>query len=191
MPEMFVPKFDNVKLANAEVQTPDGNKLKLGQLWQKRPVILIYLRHFACIACRAHAKEVWERKALYEKKGNIVFIGNGSPDYIEEFKKSMGMENAMVLTDPSLESFRAAGFHKGFFYVLQIPSLVNIVKMTRKGHKQVSYSKKAGTHWQLGGVLAVNTEGEVTYQYISESMGDFPEEPNFDTIIADEKDKKK
>ena len=190
MSELFLPKTDNVKLANAVVFTPTGEKLKLGQLWQQKPAIFIFLRHFACIACRAHAKEVWKRRELYEKKGNIIFIGNGDPSYIDDFKKSLSMEKAMVLTDPSLESFRAAGFRRGFFYVVQITSLVNIVKMTRNGHKQMSYTQKAGTRWQLGGIIAVDTEGIITYQYISESLGDFPEEPDFDTIITDEKQKK-
>ncbi len=189
MSEIFVPKIDNVRLANSVVQTPEGGKLKLGQVWQKRPAILIFLRHFACIACRAHAKEVWSRRDEYEKQGQIVFIGNGDANYINEFKKSMNLDGALVLTDPSLESYRAAGFYHGFFYVVQFPTLVNIWKMTRQGHKQVAYTKRAGTHWQLGGVVVVNMQGQVTYQYISESMGDFPEEPAFDRIIADEKER--
>lgn len=187
MSEIFSPKVDNVRLANATVLTAEGKQIKLGQIWQSKPVILVFLRHFACIGCRAHAVEVWQDREEYLKHGNIVFIGIGDANYIDQFKSDLKMEEALVLTDPSLESFRAAGFHYGFFYVVQTASIKNVVKMLRKGHKQVSYTKKAGTHWQLGGILGVNTDGQVFYQFISESMGDFPDEPNLETIREDEK----
>lgn len=191
MAELFIPKCDNVRLANCVVLTSEGAKLRLGQLWQNRPAIFIFLRHFACIACRAHAKEVWDKRELYKDKGNLIFIGNGQPEFIDSFKESLGIKEAFILTDPSLESYRAAGFHLGFFYVVQIPTLVNVWKLTKKGHKQVSYTKKAGTHWQLGGVVVVSTEGKITYQHISESLGDFPEEPHFTEIVSDEKERSK
>ncbi len=187
MSELFSPNVDNVRLANATVLTAEGQQIKLGQIWQSKPVILVFLRHFACIACRTHALEVWRDRQDYLKHGNIVFIGNGDASYIEKFKTELKMREALVLTDPSLESFRAAGFHYGFFYVVQTATIKNVVKMLRKGHKQVSYTKKAGTHWQLGGVLGVNTNGEVFYQYISESMGDFPDKTNLELIKEDEK----
>ena len=190
MSRLFFPKVDNVSLANCPVETSDGAKIKLGQLWQKKPVIFVFLRHFACIACRAHAKQVWQRREEYEKIGSLVFIANGEAEYIEHFRENLGLEGALILTDPSLQSFRAAGFHHGFRYIVQIPTLVNVWKMTKQGHKQVSYTKKAGTHWQLGGLLVVNMAGQVTYQYVSESLGDFPEEPHFKTIVTDEKNKK-
>ena len=100
-------------LANTTVLDSEGRQLKLGQIWSSGPVILIFLRHFACISCRAHASQVWREKEQYQKNGaRIVFIGNGDPSFIEEFRSSLDLQGALILTDPSLESFRAAGLRK-------------------------------------------------------------------------------
>ena len=188
MAEIFNPKVDVVRLANSIVLTPDGKQLKLGRLWQSRPTVIIFLRHFACIACRAHASQFWADRERY-KGMSLIFLGNGSPDFIEKFREDLGLGNAVILTDPTLESFRAAGFRHGFRYVLQKDSILNAVKLYRQGHKQATYKKKAGTHWQMGGIMAIKTNGEVTYHYISESLGDFPSEPHIEVITEDEKKK--
>jgi len=38
----------------------------------------------------------------------------------------------------------------------------------------------------MGGVLAINSRGQVLYHFISEALGDFPEEPHLEIIKQDE-----
>ena len=33
-------------IAGIEVTSPDGDTIKLGQLWRTRPVVLAFIRHF-------------------------------------------------------------------------------------------------------------------------------------------------
>lgn len=182
MPEIG-DSVEIVKLANSQVQDANGNSLRVGQLWVKQTAILIFLRHFACIACRAHAVQVWEAREKYERTGaKLIFIGNGSPAYVEYFRNDLKLDPAVVLTDPSLASFHAAGFKRGFFRVVQPQSVINAAKLALKGHKQASYTKEAGTHWQLGGVVAVSPQGKVLYHFISHSLGDFPPEDDVEVI---------
>ena len=187
MVDEFKLKADILKLANLKVFTADGAQLVLGRVWKNQTVILIFLRHFACLACRAHASSVWAAREQYEKGGaKVVFIGNGAPEFIKTFKEDLKLEGSLVLTDPSLESFRAAGFRHGFQYIVHPKSIVAAVKLLKEGHRQTSHTKEAGVHQQMGGVLAVSKTGQVLYQYISEFFGDFPEEPYVDIIRADE-----
>ncbi len=179
--------LDVIALANAVVSDSTGNRLKVGMLWAKQSVILVFLRHYACIACRAHAEQVWGERDRYERTGaKLIFIGNGSPDYIERFRSDLKLNPAVVLTDPSLETFRAAGFKRGFFRVVNPQSAVNAAKLAMRGHKQAAYSQEAGTHWQLGGVVAVNTKGKVLYHYISHVLGDFPPDEDVEVMARDE-----
>jgi hypothetical protein len=67
-----------------------------------------------------------------------------------------------------------------------VKSVVTAVKLFSDGHRQVSYTKEAGVHQQLGGVLAMSTTGKVLYHYISEYFGDLPEEPYLEIIQEDE-----
>lgn len=176
---------DIVTLANTLIKDSSGNSIKMGHLWAKQNVVLVFLRHFACIACRAHAIQVWTGREKYEKSGaKLIFIGNGSPDYIEHFRKELQLDPAVVLTDPSLQSFYAAGFKRGFFRIVQPHSVINAAKLALKGFKQAAYTKEAGTHWQLGGVLAISTNGKVLYHFISHSLGDFPPESDIEEISA-------
>ncbi|MES2857390.1 MAG: AhpC/TSA family protein [Bdellovibrionota bacterium] len=168
---------DIVSLANCVVTDPEGRQIKLAQLWQKQSVVLIFLRHFACIACRAHATQVWNDREKYEGAGaKIVFIGNGQATFIDGFKAELGLQKAMILTDPTLSSFRAAGFRHGFRALVQPKTLLNGVKLAMNGNKQMMPSAEAGTNWQLGGILVVKPDGRIAYHYISEALGDFPPE---------------
>jgi peroxiredoxin len=179
---------DIVVFANSYVLDSQNRKFKLGQLWQNQTVIFIFLRHFACIACRAHAAEVWKERAKYEKTGaRLVFIGNGSPAYIDAFKADLRMDSAVILTDPSLDSFRAAGFRHGFFEVVQLKSMLNAIKLGSEGHKQTSAIAE-GSNWQLGGVLAISREGKVLYQFVSQALGDHPDEADLEVLLGAEEE---
>jgi peroxiredoxin len=178
---------DILSLANAVVFDPEGRQLKLGQVWNSAPAILIFLRHFACISCRAHAVQVWSERQKYEKNGaRIVFIGNGQPQFIQTFKEDLGLQEALILTDPSLMSFQAAGLRNGYLAVIQLNSVIDAIKLAVDGHTQSAYSKEAGTHWQLGGIVAIGQDGKVLYRYASQSLGDFPDS-DIDVIVQAER----
>lgn len=165
------------ELSKVAVFDEKGESVLLSSLWQKQPAILIFLRHFACIGCRSHAQEVWAQRDQYQKNGaKIYFIGNGNPYFIQRFKEDLGLENAPVYTDPSLKSFAAAGFKRGFLAALGPKSVVNGVSLLLSGARQTGYSKDSGDLWQLGGILVVRPNGTVAYQFISEALGDFPPE---------------
>ncbi len=92
-------KVDLFKLANSTVYTADGSAMVMRMLWQKQKAILIFLRHFARMACRAHVDQVWKNCEQYEKSGGkIIFVGNGSASFIDQFKKDMNIANALVVT---------------------------------------------------------------------------------------------
>lgn len=164
-------------LANSIVLSETGEQVKFANLWKNQTTLFIFLRHFACIACRAHAVQIWQDREKYEKNGTkIVFIGNGNYQYIQYFKEDLKIVGATIYTDPTLESFQAIGFKRGFLAALGPRSLANGLKLFTQGHKQIITTKNTGDHWQLGGVIVVKSNGVVAYHYISQALGDFPPE---------------
>lgn len=163
-----------VKLHKAKAFDETG-AIILGTLWESKPVILIFLRHFACMACRAHASQVWAQKDVYTKAGvQLIFIGNGAPFLINTFKEDLHLKDARILTDPSLESFYAAGFKRGFIAALGPTALKNSYGIYSKSKiSNTSYSKASGDLWQLGGIVAVKPGDVVSYHYISQATGLF------------------
>src|SRR4051812_43702251 len=104
-------QIDISELTQCIVTDSKGRRFPISALWNKQSIIFIFLRHFACIACRAHATQVWRSRDMYEKTGSkIVFVGNGSSDFIEKFQEDLGLQNAVIVTDPTLKVFDAAGF---------------------------------------------------------------------------------
>lgn len=179
--------IDVSKLGAALVYYNSEQKLALSQLWQKQTAILVFLRHFACIACRAHASQVWRDRQKYQSSGaKIVFVGNGEPHWIEKFREDLGIDKGVIVTDPSLASFELAGFKKGLFYLLQPASALNAAKLVLEGHTQKSLAGDSGSNLQMGGIIAINPDGKVLYHFVSEALGDVPEEPYLEIIRKDE-----
>lgn len=166
-----------VELANSKLLDENGKDIKMGLLWQQQTALFVFLRHFACIACRAHAVDIWQKKDLYQK-GNtkIFFVGNGQPHFIKSFKEDLKIQDSTVYTDPTLSSFHSAGFKRGFLRTVGPSGVLNHLKLKSEGHKQVGHEKGMGDLWQLGGLLVVKPDGKVAYHFISEAKGDFPAE---------------
>lgn len=181
------PDVDIAQLAKTPVFLATDRTLMVGQLWQKRPVVLVFLRHFACIACRAHASQVWAQRQKLERSGaRLTFIGNGQAHWIEGFRQDLGIDQGIVLTDPTMRSFAAAGMKKGFFNLVRPQSALNMLQLSREGYTQGPFRADSGSHFQMGGVLAVSRYGKVMYHHASTSVGDFPKEPYMDVIRWDE-----
>lgn len=166
-----------LNFSNCSVLNEDGKEIRLGSLWKNQTILFIFLRHFACIACRAHATQIWLDRDKYQKNGTqIIFVGNGHPSYIKFFKEDLRIKDALVFTDPTLQSFQAAGFNRGFRAVVNAQTAVNSIKLIAQGHKQIRSTEATGDLWQLGGIIVIHPNSKVAYQYVSEALGDFPPE---------------
>jgi peroxiredoxin len=175
-------------LGNCIVFDKQGRRMKLGHYWAQNNAIFIFLRHFACIACRAHAIQVWKQREQYESAGaKLVFIGNGAPETIQHFQEDLEMDQATILTDPSLESFRIGGFRNSVLALAQLRSILNAAKLASEGYTQSAISTEGGSHLQLGGLLAINTTNKVIYHFVSEALGDFPKTSDIELLAQSEK----
>jgi len=167
---------DIVTLANAKVLDENNKEVKVGTLWQTHPALFIFLRHFGCVGCRAHAVQIWSERAKYEKSGaKIIFISNGAPQFIKAFKEDLNILEAPVFTDPTLTVFKSCGFKRGFLAALGPKSLIEGYSLMKKGHEN-KREEGSGDYWQMGGIVAVQTDGRVTFHHICQSLGDYPDE---------------
>lgn len=175
-------------LGNCIVFDKQGRRLKLGHFWAQQNAIFIFLRHFACIACRAHAIQVWRQREQYEAAGaRLVFVGNGAPETIQHFQADLEMQQAIILTDPTLESFKIGGFRNSVLALAQLKSILNAAKLASEGYTQTAVSTEGGSQLQLGGVLAINTMNKVVYHFVSEALGDFPKTSDIELLAQTEK----
>lgn len=170
-----------LSLNRLNVLNENNDKVLISTFWKTSPVVIILLRHFGCIACRAQVDQVWKkRKDLEKNKTKIIFIGNGSPDMIKIFKEELNIPEAPIFTDPSLEIFDACGLNRGLKYLVNAKTVLQGIKLYNEGYTQGAQSKETGFHTQMGGIIAIKPPGQVTYHFASEYLGHFDDESKWD-----------
>ncbi len=157
------------ELARAEVLTETGAPVALRGVCGPGKTVLVFLRHFGCIACRAHAVEL-QADAEKLAPARLVFIGNGPAWAINGFKSDLKV-TAPVYTDPGLKVFQLLGFKRSLWATFNPSAAWRALLMFVRGHRQ---GKIQGDVLQQGGVVIVDGAGEVAYSYASAGTGDFP-----------------
>ena len=165
---------DTLALKRILIFNEKKEKILVSSLWENHSVVMIFLRHFGCIACRAHVDKVWKKRSEFEKTGvKLVFIGNGSPEMICAFKEELKISDAPIYTDPTLEIFDACGLNRGLQYLLHPKSALQLARLYKDGYAQSKQKKENGSHTQMGGIVAIKPPGIVTYYFASEFLGEF------------------
>ena len=158
-------------LADAVVKDEAGADVRLGDLWKDRTVILAFVRHFGCVFCRAHVKELeHEAGRIAEAGADLVVVGSGAPTFIRGLRDATGFAGR-VLADPDGAAFRAAGMRRGVLTTLNPVTAVKSVAALLRGTK---YGGVQGDNYQQGGALVIVPPGQIVYEYRSRYAGDAP-----------------
>jgi len=154
------------------VLTPDGDSVRLGDLWAERPAMLVLVRHYGCLFCReqlADLRPVWSQ---IEAAGvQPMVIGNGTPLMAEAFAEETGL-TVPLYTNPGREVYAALGTKRPGFGAFLNPRLYwNGLRAALRGFFP---RPPKGDPAQLGGVFLVRPGGEMPYAYRSDLAGDHP-----------------
>jgi peroxiredoxin len=149
-----------------------GQEVELGSLYKEKPVVLAFLRHFACPACFEHVAELRGAEGeLAKKNAEIVLIGNGAPPFIPPFRERTGWKGP-VYTDPTRSAYEQAGMHRRVLRFLDPRGLWGAIRAAFKGFFPGPEVK--GDSLQLGGVLVLKPPGDVVFRHASRYVGDHP-----------------
>jgi len=166
-------KVNIMALQRLSLLDEKNNEIPFVDLWKKGNVIVVFVRHFGCISCRAHVDQIWnKRKDLRAKKNKIVFIGSGTPASLKMFKSYLDVKDATILTDPTLQTFEACGLLNGFRFLMSPKSLKKMFQLQKQGYQNKVTDTGSGSHKQMGGVVAFKNPGVVLYHFASEHVGD-------------------
>ncbi len=177
-------KVDTLALKRLRVFNERSDEVLFSQLHSDGKTTFIFLRHFGCIACRAHVIQIMTEVRKGKIKTPVVFIGNGHSSIITAFKEDLNILDAEIYTDPHMKTFDACGFNRGLTYLVNAASVKKMYLLSKQGHTQGKMKSENGSHRQMGGVMVLSRVGEVLFHYCSEHLGDFPEEENFEAKAA-------
>lgn len=169
---MKTPDIDIGQLFEAQVQDESGKSLALGDLAQGKPTLIVFLRHFGCIACTEHVQDLKPHFDEFNMLGvQTILIGLGKPRFIPGFIERTGIEKfgLTVVTDPTLKIHELLNLKRSVFSAIGPRAVKNALRAFSKGMGQSSVE---GDPLQQGGTLLLDGTGLVIHYHRDRSLGD-------------------
>jgi peroxiredoxin len=159
-------------LRNATIVAADGRRLPFADLLGGRPLLVLFLREFGCIACAEQVHEVLPRlRELEALDVRVALVGNGPADSVSAFAERHALADKPVelFTDPTLAVYRAAGLRRSAWATHGPGALVDWIRAFGRGHRP---GKIEGDLQQQGGALLFDAGGNVAWAHANARLGD-------------------
>ncbi len=155
-------------LAAATVLNRTGEVVPFRTLYENGRTLIVFVRHFGCIFCRERIGTLSARlDALRNLNMNAVVIGNGTAAMADAFAEETNLD-VPLYTDPGRRTYALAGMKRNLG--LSLTSIGDSLRSWRSGHRQGAV---AGDVWQQGGILVVDSDGNIIESHHDDGFGDY------------------
>ena len=156
-----------------QAQLPEGGIVCLGDYRGQR-LLLIFIRHLACLPCQEHLFEIEGRLSTLSKDGGrILVISFDTLDQIREYRAQLNL-SFPIAGDTARAAYKAYGLTQASFLQAWHPkTLWRYVRLLSKGRK-FQWPKRGSDLSQLGGDFVVDADGTIVYAHYSERPDDRP-----------------
>ena len=169
--------FDKTKI----LDPTKGEYILFKSLWENntKPLLLInWLRRFGWSLCRLGAYELTstlnEASEEIKNKLNWIAIGLAKLDY-ENFVKDDYFKNGLIYLDEKKETYKSLNFTSmGLFSGFGMLNPKVYLKSYEASKKGISGNLQ-GDGTQLGGLIIVNSSGEVIFSHVQKNYTDQPD----------------
>jgi peroxiredoxin len=176
------PPEDASALADIAVKDLDGADVRLGDLWRDRPAVVVFVRHWGCTYCRAHAVQIDREREAFEAEGAaLAVIGQGMPGQARRFRDSMRIDIPLYV-DRGRRSYDAAGAKVATLDELYSRKTVPRGIWQALRNPRIRQGRTAGHPAQLGGTLLVMPDGSIPYAHLADHAAD--NAPNAEVLDA-------
>jgi peroxiredoxin len=133
--------------------------------------LIIFQRHLACLPCREHLLEVLARKD--ELGLRVVVVAFAPADALAGYRRRLGLDDALVLSDLERRTYRAFGFGRGSLARVWLAPRVwwRYLTLIRRGRRPERVQQDT---LQLGGDVLIDAYGRVRWVYASRGPEDRP-----------------
>lgn len=159
-------------LAPITLPDPEGHALRLGELWERGPAVVVFLRHYGCIFCRKHAAQLRAHEDDFRAAGaRLAAIGLADRAYARTFRAETGI-GFPLLVDEQREAYRVAGLGSASVLHLLYPKDIRARRQARaEGHRQVRLGLGSNP-FQLGGSFVFGPGNVDRFAHVSTTFGD-------------------
>jgi peroxiredoxin len=166
------------------VLNAEGEAISVPTLWQKRRIILVFLRHFGCRFCKQQVRTMKVvQQRLKEAGTEVVLVSLGTPDQIERYRKELDIPACIeVYVDPEPDApvaYAAFKLQSGRNLVLEHARVAELGSHAlAEGNTDGGYASPTGPYtgsvFQVGGVFVLGAGNVCDYAYRSSYAGDHP-----------------
>ena len=173
-------RMDTNSLAEALDSARTNTGESLGELSQRGPVLVVFLRHFGCPFCREAAADVQRRREDIERVGGggvrIVLVHQGTEDQAEGWFAARGLGDVPRIADPERALYRAFELKRGSPWQLFGPKVWwGALRALVAGHLiGKSIGGATGDAFQMQGAFLVR-DGAIVKAYRHRSQADRPD----------------
>ena len=163
------------------VLNAEGEAISVPTLWQKRRIILVFLRHFGCRFCKQQVRTMKVvQQRLKEAGTEVVLVSLGTPDQIERYRKELDIPACIeVYVDPEPDApvaYAAFKLQSGRNLVLEHARVAELGSHAlAEGNTDGGYASPTGPYtgsvFQVGGVFVLGAGNVCDYAY---HAGDHP-----------------
>ncbi len=152
--------------------TNDGQNLH--SLSKKRPVLVVFLRHFGCQFCREAMDDLSKLRPKLELQGtDLIFIHMADDKTADEYFRKFNLIGVKHISDPNCHYYAAFGLVKGSF-----TQLFGLQSWFRGFSVQAKYGAEMGKHlgdnFQMPGSFMIQ-DGEVKDSFVHKAASDRPD----------------
>ena len=167
----------------AEVCLPESltsAPLRLGELWRDQPVMLVHLRHFGCLFCRAHLTRLRDRHRQINSRGaKVVAIGTGDLEYGRQLQAELQL-GFPLLVDEALLTYGMVEAGRGHLTDWVLPGVMRAAEAAAL--ETGARHGPPGRHVNaLGATHLIHPAGNVSFAWVN---GDFSEDAPIDLVLG-------
>lgn len=152
-----------------------GKPVQLSNLWQERPLLLAFTRHFGCTQCKEMLDELVAGKQEIEQAGlNIAVIMQGTPEATAAFARKYA-PGLFCLSDPERKAYEAYGLERGnLFQTFLNPKVWSAISQAGKKGYLVETPPDGQDSMQMSGTFIISKQGKIELPYYYDHIADHP-----------------
>lgn len=174
-------KFNDLA-PDVELQSIEGEELRLSTLWQDNVLLLAFTRHFGCPQCKEMIDQLMEIMPDLAQKGFVVTIVTQADLAEAKIFCNQRAPGVICLSDPYRHAYTAYGLRRGnVFQTLLSP---RIWRSNRQLKKRKGWSPEMPPEGQdafvMSGTFIIGPDGRIRLPYYYEDIADHP---SFELLI--------
>ncbi len=174
MKPKFQLRFDQIA-PDADVVTGEGRSLRLSDLWQARPIVLAFIRHFGCPQCKTLLDHLYQlRPKLEENNLGLVVVTQGTQEETAAFCAER-IPGTLCLADPTRSLYRAYGVGRGGLRETFLSAEVwrANARAAKKGYK-AELPPKGQDAMLMSALFVIGPDGRIRLPYYYDHIADHP-----------------